>query len=118
MTKLRDINIDKGEVLGQARENSTNAVSVYSPPASTYTKITGITLCNQSGAAATFRLFLDNDGTTYDQTTALFYDVSLAINETLQIDVKWFMSYSAGNLAYRSSVANAITITVFGVELI
>jgi len=103
--------------LGQARENSTNAVSVYSPGASTTAIIKSIVVCNQSGAAATFRIFLDDDGTTFDQTTALYYDVTIAADTTIQIDTFWPMDTDAGALGYRSSVANAITITLFGVEI-
>ncbi len=100
--------------LAQARENSTNAVSIYSPGVSSTVVIKSIVVCNQSGAAATFRIFIDDDGTTYDQSTALYYDTPIAANSSIQIDTFWPMSVSAGNLAYRSSVANALTITVFG----
>jgi len=104
--------------LGQARENSTNAVKVYSPNINIDSVVTTIVLCEQAGATATFRIFIDDNGTTYDQSTALYYDVTLQANETLQIDTSWPMSDTRGNLAYRSSVANAITITVFGTETI
>ena len=103
--------------LGQARENSTNAVSVYSPGASTTAVIKSIVVCNQSGASATFRIFLDDDGTTYDQSTALYYDMPIGANTVIQIDTFWPMNNANGNLAYRLSVANAITITVFGAEI-
>ncbi len=103
--------------LGQLRENTTNAASVYSLGASTTTVIKSIVVCNQSGAAATFRIFLDDDGTTYDQSTALYYDVPIGADTVIQIDTYWPMNDANGNLAYRSSVANAITITVFGVEI-
>lgn len=103
--------------LGQARENSTNAVSVYSPASSTTAVIKSVVVCNNTGSAATFRLFLDNDGTTYDQSTALYYDTSIGANTTVQIDTYWPMDDENGNLAYRSDTANAITITVFGAEI-
>ncbi len=103
--------------LGQARENSTNAVSVYSPGASTQALVRNITICNQTGTARTFRLFLDNDGTTYTEATALYYDAPITANETLSIDTFLTMDNASGNLAYRSSFANALTITVSGLEV-
>jgi len=103
--------------LGQARENSTNAVSVYSPAISVTAIIKSVVICNQSGAPATFRIFLDADGTTYDQTTALYYDSAIAAATTVQIETFWPMSDVAGNLAYRSSVSNALTISIFGAEI-
>ena len=71
--------------LGQIRPANTTAVSLYSPGADTQTIIKSIIVCNTSGSSATFRIFVDDNGTTYDQATALFYDVALAANNTLQI---------------------------------
>ena len=102
--------------LGQARENSTNAVSVYSPTSGT-TVIKSIFLANTSGADATFRLFVDDDGTTYDQSTAIAYDVDILADQMVEIDCFIAMNNTSGNFAYRSSVANAITITLFGAEI-
>ncbi len=103
--------------LGQARENSTNAVSVYSPAASTTAVIKTIVIANTSGSAATYRLFLDDNGTTYDASTALAWDVSLPADSVVQIDGMFPMNNASGNFAYRSSVANAITITLLGYEI-
>lgn len=103
--------------LGQARENSTNAVSVYSPPANTTGIIKTINIAEVAGGAATFRLFIDNDGTTYDQSTAIAYDVAIGANEMIQLDGYWVIDNASGNIAYRSSVANALTITISGAEV-
>lgn len=103
--------------LGQARENSTNAVSVYSPASGVRGIIKNISLCNTTASMVTFRIFLDNNGTTYDQSTARYYDAPLPGNSTLELIVWWPMADSTGNLAYQSGVANAITITVDGVEI-
>ena len=103
--------------LGQKRENSTNAVSVYSPNANTTTTIKTIVVCNTSGAAATFRIFNDDNGTTYDETTALFWDVAIAADTTVEITGAYEMNDSTGNFAYRSSVANALTISLYGAEI-
>ena len=103
--------------LGQHRINSTTATSLYSPGASTTAIIKSVVVCNQTASAATFRLFIDDDGTTYDQTSALYYDVSIAGNTTIQIDTYWPMNDANGNLATRTGTANAITFTAFGVEI-
>jgi len=103
--------------LGQARENSTNPASVYSPGASTQAIIKAIYICNQSGADATFRVFVDDDGSTYDQTSCLVYDETIPADSTTVLTDPICMNDATGNLAYRSSVANALTCTVFGVEI-
>ena len=100
--------------LAQHRENSTNAVSIYSPGNSQTAIIKTITLCNTTGSAATFRLFLDDDGTTYDESTARYYDKSLDGKATLEINTFWAMNDPDGNLAFQNATANAITITVDG----
>lgn len=103
--------------LGQARENSTNAVSVYSPPVSTNTIIKCITLCNTTSGNETFSLYMDDDGTTYNESTAKYFDFPLTAKDTLVINTYWAMNNSSGNLAYKVSAANAITITVDGAEI-
>lgn len=103
--------------LAQARENSTSAVSVYSPPANTKTIIKNITVCNQTGATVACSIFLDNDGTTYDQSTALVYGRPIYAYDSLILDTYWVMDNDAGNLAYQSDAANALTITLSGAEI-
>lgn len=103
--------------LGQSRENSTNAASVYSPGASTTAVVKTIFLANTSGADATFRLFVDDNGTTYDETTTIGWDVDILAGQMIEIDCFIPMDDATGNFAYRSSVANAITITLFGAEI-
>ena len=103
--------------LGQARDNDTNTHSIYSPGASTTAIIKTITLCNTTGSAATVRLFIDDDGTTYDESTAILYDVTIDANSFLQIDGFYPMNDPSGNIAYQQGTANAITITVFGAEV-
>jgi len=103
--------------LGQARENSTSAVSVYSPAAGVTAIISSIRICNNTGSARTFSLFVDDDGTTYDESTAIYFGAALTANQTLAIDGFMAMNNSSGNLAYSSSFANGVTITVFGAEI-
>ena len=109
-----------GKQLAQARPANTNAVSVYAPDtADMATEIRMINIANTTGSAATFRLFHDEDGTTYDETTALFFDKSIAANdsftETYEEGAIW-MRNTAGNLAFRTGTNNALTITVYGIE--
>ena len=66
--------------LGQTRPSNTTATSIYSPGSSVTAVVRNIHCCNTSGATATFRIFVDDDGTTYDETTALFWDVTLLAN--------------------------------------
>ena len=107
--------------LAQSRPGDTNAVSAYSPGTRISTRISKIFVANTTGTAATFRLFLDVNGTTYDETTALYYDHSVAANDTLIIpegggDLDIWMVDSSGNLAVRTGTLSALTFTVYGEE--
>ena len=106
--------------LGQLRPGDTNAASLYSPPTGIVsTQVTTLIICNTSSSAATYRVFLDIDGTTYDQTTALFYDISLPAYTTDSIEPNgMFMNNSAGNLAVRSGTTSALTFTAYGIEIL
>lgn len=104
--------------LGQLRPVNTIAASLYSPGASITAIITTIVICNTTASEAKFRIFLDDDGTTYDQTTALFYDITLAGNATVQIDTYYVIDNSLGNLAVRTDTNNALTFTGFGAEIV
>jgi hypothetical protein len=103
--------------LGQARENSTNAVSVYSVDVDTTGIIKFITIANNSGSDAAVRLFVDDDGTTYDETTTIAWDITIPADSVWDRHVFIAMNNSSGNFAYRSSIANALTITLFGAEV-
>jgi len=103
--------------LGQSRADSTNAVSVYSPGASTITVIKEIWLCNQTNASVYYYLYCDDDGTTYDETTTLAWYQLLEAYETRRVPCFISMNNTNGNFAYKSSTASAITITIFGAEI-
>lgn len=103
-----------GTQLAQSRPSNTNAVSAYSPATNEVTHITEIAVCNTTAISATFRIFHDEDGTTYNESTALFYDVSIGANTTVIIETNWWMRDSDGNLAVRTGTSNALTFTISG----
>ena len=76
-----------------------------------------IVLANTTASSATVRVFMDDDGTTYDQSTALLYDVAIDSYSTTQLDGYYPMNNSSGNIAYQQGTPNAITISVFGAEV-
>jgi len=103
--------------LGQLRPANTTAATLYSPGDNTTTIITNIWVCNTTGNTPTYRLFVDDNGTTYDETTAIAFDVALTANQSLRIPCFIAMNDSSGNLAVRTSANNEITFTCFGTEI-
>lgn len=105
-----------GIQLAQAKPTNASATSIYSPADGVSAEIIHIIVANTTTSAVTFRMFHDEDGTTYTQDTALFYDVSIAANHTVQYDVKIYMVDPNGNLAFRTATASALTVTLYGTE--
>lgn len=103
--------------LGQLRPANTTAASLYSPAASTTWVGKNLVVCNTSGAPATYRVFHDEDGTTYDETTALFWEAPIAANETITVTGLLAGFTDAGSVGVRSSVANALTFTLYGATI-
>jgi len=103
--------------LGQLRPADLNSVSIYSPAASTETIVKTIVVANTSGSKAEYRIFHDDDGTTYDESTALFWDIEVASDTTHAIEINIMMNDSTGNLAIRTDTIDAITFTCYGSEV-
>ena len=102
--------------LGQLRPANTSAASIYSPGAGVTAIIRNITVTNLTGLAVNFSIYHDDDGTTYDETTALFFTVRIEKNQTIPLTAYAAMNNSAGNLAVQSSTADALNFTVYGAE--
>ena len=103
--------------LGQSRPSGTSAVSVYSPAANTTAVIKTIIVSNVSSASMKYSIYMDDDGTTYDQTTAIAYNCVLAKENTIVIDTFLAMNNAGGNIAFQVDTADSATITLMGAEI-
>lgn len=111
----------ESELLAQLRPANTTAATLVSAPSAARgvrLSVVRIVVCNTSGAAATFRIFHDDDGVTYDQSNALFYDAPIGAGETLEI-----LAHSpsggygvkpGGAIGVRTSVNSALTFSCYG----
>jgi hypothetical protein len=105
----------QGRILGQLRPANTTAASIYSPPTHLKAEIRKIVVCNTSGSGTTFRIFHSQASTTYDETTALYWDVAIAADTTTSyVEEFWMDGREGGNFAVASGVGNALTFTVYG----
>jgi hypothetical protein len=111
------------KILGQSKPTTATAESILSPESGEVIVVQGLIACNVTGTEATFSIFADEDGTHYDDDTALFKGESLSANETIQIDFSnsvdsgLFFNDSNGNLGIKSGTASSTTFTVNGVIL-
>lgn len=111
-----------GTQLAQVRPSGTTSATAFKLGSSARlkTEITKIFVANTTGAAATYRLFHDDDGGTFDESTALVWDATVGIGEFKTIPAE---SENAGIvmspgacLGVRSSVTSALTFTFYGVS--
>lgn len=105
-----------GAQLGQARPADTAAVSLYSPGDGVVTTVDKlVVVC--TGVTSTFDLYHDEDGTTYDQSTALYYGYTVTANATFSVDLGLYMNNPDSNIAVKTSVTSALTFSLYGTEI-
>lgn len=107
-----------GSQLAQINPSNTNSRTLFSP--SVRTEVTQLVIANVTGSAATFGIYHDDDGTTYDDSTALYKAISIAANSTVTITADGgpgtgFIVGVGGSIGIESSVADALTFTAYGV---
>ncbi len=107
-----------GTLLAQVRPANTTAATAYTSE-NKVTEITSIIVCNTTGSPVTFRVFHDVQGTTYDQSNALWYDVSLAANASTVLNSEspngGIFLNPGDSLGVRVGTGNGITFSIYGV---
>ena len=106
--------------LAQVFVPNTNAMSLISKTTKRKVVVTSINVVNTSSAAQTFSIYLDKDGTTYSNATALLFNQALAANTAVLLEWQSGLPIdpqAAGNLAFSASNANVLTVTINGLEL-
>ncbi len=102
--------------LGQSKPSATTNTSIYSPGSSTETILSSLIICNTNTADTTIRVFHDNDGTTYDATTALLYDEPIRGFRSILLRLHGVMDNASGNLAVYSTSGH-VNFTLYGAEV-
>lgn len=107
-----------GVMLGQSRPSGTSTETLVNTLDKSKFIVYTIYIANNTSSAADFSIYHDNDGTTYDQSTALYYEVSLAGNTTEKIEIRRGLPVVDGaTIGIKSGTGDALTFTIYGVEL-
>ena len=109
--------VDEGvpKPLGQLRPTSTGAELLYSP-SSGITQITEVVITSTDSNATTWSLWLDIDGSTYNDLSVLFEDQVISYPMTVQLaELSWYMNPDS-NLAVKNATADTVLFTLFGIE--
>ena len=102
------------KVLGQVDTAATTVTTLYTVPSETVTTISSIVAANRTGSAITFRLSVHVAGAGADDKQYLYYDKSVAANDSLAIVIGITLNQEDVLKVYASAVD--MSFNVFGVE--
>ena len=108
--------IEVTKQLEQLRPGSTSNTSLYLGSSANITALSMLKICNQSGSDALARVFHDQDGPVYSKNNAIYWDLPVAADETVEVAVGTITMNGAGGIGVRTSVASALTFTIYGTE--
>ena len=108
----------QGSLLNQQALNRTVDVydTLYLVPSGVETQIKAIFVCNTSGSVSAFRLNHDENGQTFDSSNYLFYDKTVAANDTF-ISCSCIYMKEGDSLGISSDPADSLTVSVYGEEV-
>ena len=105
---------DSLKVLGQLDPAATTTTVLYTVPDKTQTTISSIVSANRTGSAITFRLSVHVAGAGADDKQFLFYDKSVAANDSFAIVIGITLNQTDVLKVYTSAVD--MSFNVFGCE--
>ena len=105
---------DNLKVLGQLDPSATTITVLYTVPDMTQTTISSIMAANRTGSAITFRLSVHVAGAGADDKQYLYYDKSVAANDSLTIVIGITLNQTDVLKVYASAVD--MSFNVFGCE--
>ncbi len=105
---------DALKVLGQVDPSATTTTTLYTVPDKTMTTISSVVAANRTGSAITFRLSVHVDGAGADDKQYLYYDKSVAANDSLTIVIGITLNQDDVLKVYTSAVD--MSFNLFGCE--
>ena len=105
---------DSLKVLGQVDPAATTTTVLYTVPDKTQTTVSSIVAANRTGSAITFRLSVHVDGAGADDKQYLYYDKSVAANDSLTIVIGITLNQTDVLKVYTSAVN--MSFNIFGCE--
>ena len=105
---------DSLKVLGQVDPAATTTTVLYTVPDKTQTTVSSIVAANRTGSAITFRLSVHVGGASADDKQFLFYEKSVAANDSLSIVIGITLDQTDVIKVYTSAVD--MSFNIFGCE--
>ena len=103
------------KVLGQQNPSAATATTLYTVPGSTSTILSGITVCNRSATATSYRVAIRPAGATLSSEHYIAYDVGIAGSTTHSLPGG--LSLAATDVVTIYATLATVSFSAFGVEL-
>jgi hypothetical protein len=104
------------KVLGQSAPANTSNADLYTVGSGKSAVISTISITNDTGTAATGRVFIRVAGAAAGTTNALVYDTSFAANSTTALTFGITLA-ATDVITVRTGTADALTFMAFGSEI-
>lgn len=105
---------DNLKVLGQLDPAATTVTVLYTVPNMTQTTVSSIVAANRTGSAITFRLSVHVDGASANDKQFIYYDKSVAANDSLTLVIGITLNQTDVVKVYTSAVD--MSFNMFGCE--
>lgn len=103
------------KVLGQAAPANTSNADLYTVGAGKSAIVSTLTITNDTGTAATARIYVRVGGAAASTTNALVYDTTFAANSVTGLTLGITLA-ATDVLTVQTGTANALTFMAFGQE--
>ena len=105
---------ETSKTLGQLAASATTAQTLYTVPFSTHTTCSSLVICNRTAGALTFRVSVRKGGEAAADKQYLYYDKSIAANDTFAAILGLTLEQADVVTVYAS--ATGLTFSLFGIE--
>lgn len=103
------------KILGQSSPSTTTETDLYTVPALTSAVCSSVSICNRGTTQTTFRVSISQGGASTANKDYLYYDVTLAGNDTFIATIG--ISLGAGDVVRVYSGNNNLSFQLFGTEI-
>lgn len=102
------------KILGQAAPSAATPTDLYTVPASTYTVVSTLNVCNQNGSSVAVRVWIAIGGAATVSAQYLLYDTVVVKNMPLPITGGWTLS--ATDVVRVQADTTGVSFNLFGTE--
>jgi hypothetical protein len=103
------------KILGQSSPSATTETTLYTVPAATSTVCSSVSICNRGGTQSTFRVSISQGGGATANKDYLYYDVTLAGNDTFVATIGVTLATTDEVRVYSGNAS--LSFQLFGTEI-